>query len=213
MKHLLLWQALLMAMAIGCNQVTLSEAEPATLAAATARQTAAPSSTPTTEPTAAPTLTIIETETAVPSTPTATPPITRATASEDAKVYLNDKLLFDVQAEGIPCYEDIPVTIAYSPTQEHFLVIPACLEGDNELYLFRADGTGKQRLTSAWDRLNLENVTWAADGQSFTYERLNACCLSPENIPDDAPPVGMVQVNIQTGEKVLIATPPPNLDT
>lgn len=216
MKHLLLWQALLTAMVIGCNQATLAEAEPTAVAAATALATTRLSNTPTAEPTVPPTLAVeeeAEGETAVPNTPTATPAIILATAREDGTVYLNDKLLFDVQAEGIPCYEDIAPTIVYSPTQAHFLVIPACLEGDNELYLFQADGSGKQRLTDAWDRLNMDNVTWAADGQSFTYERINSCCLSPENIPEDAPPVGTVQVNIQTGEKALIATPSTKLDT
>ena len=156
-----------------------------------------------------PSLEMSATPTVVLATSTATPHIPLATASDDGIVSLNEVVLLDIQAEEIPCYYDIPAEIIYAPTYEHFLVIPACIEGDNELYLFRADGTGKQRITSTWDLLNFQNVAWSPDGKSFTYERLNSCCLSQEEIPADAPPVGLVQVDVITEEKVLIATPTP----
>ena len=175
---------------------------------AIARETALPTNTPMPEPTvqpatATPTPEITVTETAVPPTPTitptATPAITLATASDDGKIYLEDQVLLDIQAEGLPCFPDIPAEIVYAPTNDHFLVIPACIEGDNYLYLFRADGTDKRLITEPWDYLNFNNVTWAEDGQSFVYQRINSCCLAP---PPDAPPPGMVRYDLLTGEKV-----------
>lgn len=167
--------------------------------------------------TAQPTETAVATATSTPE-PTAeivtamavaAPTIPTAVATDDGKVTLDGKELLDIATEAPGCFTDIPAEIAYAPTNEYFLVIPACIEQDNQLFLFRADGTGKQQITGPWDYLNVLNFTWADDGLSFTYERLNSCCLSPEDIPADAPAVGLVQVDVLTGEKMLIATPTP----
>lgn len=173
---------------------------------AAATKTTVPTNTsePSAQPaTVTPTPEIAVTETAVPPTPTvtptATPAIPLATASDDGKIYLEDQVLLDIQAEGLPCFPDIPAEIVYAPTNEHFLVIPACIEGDNYLYLFRADGTEKQLITEPWDFLNFNNATWAEDGQSFVYQRINSCCLVA---PPDAPPPGLVRYDLRTGEKV-----------
>ena len=192
----------------GCtsNSEPVAEAIPSPAATNTASppDTAVPNPppipSPTPEPTSTPTA-VAETATAVPTAA----PVT-AVAHEDGTVTLADEIIFDVQAEGIPCFPDIPAEILYAPTNAHFLVIPACIEGDNYLYLFLADGSGKQLITAEWDFVNFNNASWADDGQSFTYERINSCCLTP---PDDAPPVGLVQVDVLTGEKMLIATPTP----
>jgi hypothetical protein len=168
-------------------------------------ETAVPSATPTHSPTPEPTSTptaVVETE-----TPTAT--LITAIATDDGKITLNGAELLDIETEAPGCFTDIPAEIAYAPTNEYFLVIPACIEQDNQLFVFRADGTDKQQITGPWDYLNGLNVAWADDGLSFTYERLNSCCASPEDIPADAPPVGLVQVDVLTGEKVLVATPTP----
>lgn len=172
---------------------------PTAVATATATSTPEPTATPTLEPTVE---TVTETAVAAPALPT-------AIATDDGKVTLDGKELLDIATEAPGCFTDIPAEIAYAPTNAYFLVIPACIEGDNQLFLFRADGSGKQQITGPWDYLNMLNFTWAEDGLSFTYERLNSCCLSPENIPADAPPVGLVQVDVLTGEKALIATPTP----
>ena len=191
----MIWGVLLL---VGCGQ-------PETIAVATAvPPTAAPTvtTTNTPEPTALP-----PTETAVPPTNTPTMiPLVTAVYQDDGTVTLDGTVILDIEAEGIPCFPDIPAEIIYSPTLEHFLVVPSCFEGDNFLYLFQADGTGKQLINAAWDFLNFNNVTWAEDGQSFTYQRINSCCLTP---PEDAPPVGLVQYDLATGTKTLIATPTP----
>ena len=191
----MIWGVLLL---VGCGQ-------PETVAVATAvPPTAAPTATETNspEPTALP-----PTETAVPPTNTPTMvPLVTAVYQDDGTVTLDGTIILDIEAEGIPCFPDIPAEIIYSPTLEHFLVVPSCFEGDNFLYLFQADGTGKQLITAAWDFLNFNNVTWAEDGQSFTYQRINSCCLTP---PEDAPPAGLVQYDLATGTKTLIATPTP----
>ena len=166
-------------------------------------ETAVPTQTntpaPTTTPEPSPTPTVVA------PTATATAHITLATASNDGKVTLEGIVVFDVAQEGLPCFPDIAPTVSYAPTYEHFLVIPACIETDNEIFLFRADGTGKQRITGAWDLLNGDRYEWLPDGQSFVYQRINSCCLSPEDIPADAPPVGIVRVDATTGEKVFVA--------
>ena len=190
----LFWTLFCLLTLAGCD------VNPAPLAQAVDTAVPTPTAIPTTASTEATATSAPEAETAVP-----TPSLPVATASDDGKVYLGDKVLLDIEAEGIPCFLDIPAKIIYSPSSDYFLVIPACLEGDNELYLFRADGTDKQRITGAWDVLNFNNVTWANE-QSFIYERINSCCLIP---PADAPPVGQVQYDLLTGEKTLIATPTP----
>ncbi|WP_420628745.1 hypothetical protein [Candidatus Leptofilum sp.] len=180
---------------------------PTATAAPSQTSTVLPTETavPTQTSTAAPTFTPQPTETAVPPTATATPtptmvPVT-AVYQDNGTVTLDGKVIFDIEAESIPCFPDIPTEIIYAPTNEHFLVIPACIEGDNFLYLFKADGTEKQLITEPWDFLNFNNVTWAEDGQSFVYERINSCCLTP---PDDAPPPGLVRYDLATGEKQLV---------
>ena len=195
----IIWGVLLL---VGCGQ-------PETVAVATAvppttTPTATATATNSPEPTSPP-----PTETAVPPSVTPTPtmvPLVTAVYQDNGTVTLNGAVILDIEAEGIPCFSDIPAEIIYSPTLEHFLVVPSCFEGDNLLYLFQADGTDKQLITAAWDFLNFNEVTWAEDGKSFTYQRINSCCLTP---PEDAPPAGLVQYDLATGTKTLIATPTP----
>ncbi|MEZ4593380.1 MAG: hypothetical protein R3D55_19870 [Chloroflexota bacterium] len=191
---------------VSCNQpksvnVATATAIPTT-EFPTMPSTALPTATETNTPTPLP-----PTETAVPATNTPTMiPLETAVYQNNGTVTLDGTIIFDIEAEGIPCFPDIPIEIIYSPTLEQFLVVPSCFEGDNFLYLFQADGTGKQLISAAWDFLNFNNVTWAEDGQSFTYERINSCCLTP---PEDAPPIGLVQYDLATGIKTLVATPTP----
>jgi hypothetical protein len=102
--------------------------------------------------------------------------------------------------------------ITYAPTRNYFLVVFQCFEGDNEAYLFRADGSGKTRVTGKWDYINYSDYQWAADGLSFTYQRINSCCLSADQIPASAPPQGIVRYEVISGVKVLVATPTPPAD-
>ncbi len=198
--------------ACGCSTKSLSETK-SIAAMPTATHTPSPTvaltSTPlpTAKLTNTPLPTVALTNTSVPTSTATSFPL--ATAGEDGKVYLESVVLFDIHEDAPGCFDDIPIEIAYSPSFEHFLVIPACIEGDNHLFLFRSDGSGKQRVTDAWDWLNFNHYEWASDGQSFTYERINSCCLSPEDIPADAPPQGLVQVDVTTLEKTFIGTPVP----
>ncbi|MGW8180871.1 MAG: SUMF1/EgtB/PvdO family nonheme iron enzyme, partial [bacterium] len=124
-------------------------------------------------------------------------------ASGDGKVFLEDKLLADVSVDGPGCFEVEP-NISYSPTKEHFLVVFQCFEGDDIAYIFRADGSGKQPVTGEYDYMNYGEHEWADDGNSFTYERINSCCLDLNEIPDWAPPAGTVRYEVETGAKTLI---------
>lgn len=117
----------------------------------------------------------------------------------DGQVYLGDALILDTSEEAPGCSG--VGEIGYSPTRAHFLVILTCFEGDNEAFLFRADGSDKRRLTGNWDYLNYFDYSWLPDGQAFDYRRINSCCATP---PSDAPPAGLVRYDVASHEKTLI---------
>jgi hypothetical protein len=85
-------------------------------------------------------------------------------------------------------------------------MVVQCFEGDNEFFLFNADGSGKTRITGPYDYLNYSNYEWAEDGDSFTYQRINSCCLSLDQIPASAPPPGWVRYEIASGMKVVVSS-------
>ena len=181
-------------------------AQPTTIATASpvTPATALPSPTMTEPTLPAPTLTAVPTL----ADPTATPTeaftsVQRLEPSVTGQVSWQDTLLVDIPAELPACYPDIPVTLIWSPTAVHFLLIVYCIEGDNQLFLFQADGSEKLLITAAWDYLNGDNVSWADDGQSFLYERINSCCLELSQIPPDAPPRGQVRYDIASGSKTV----------
>lgn len=180
-----------------------TEIKPATrttlVPSATQHTTHTPTQPATHTPTQAPTLTAT-------LVPTATiPEQTTLQIMQKEKIYLGDRLIFDLVAEDLGCFGIGP--ISYSPTEQHFLVIVECFEADNEAYLFNADGTGKTRITGPYDYLNYLNYEWADDGLSFTYLRINSCCLSASQIPADAPPPGWVRYDLASGTKELVNTP------
>lgn len=123
-------------------------------------------------------------------------------AVSDGQVYLGDLLLLDTATDTPGCFG--VGEISYSPTREYFLVVIACFEGDNEAFLFNADGSNRRRITGKWNYINYFDYEWASDGQSFTYERINSCCADP---PPDAPPPGPVRYDIQTGTTAPLSTP------
>jgi hypothetical protein len=116
------------------------------------------------------------------STPTAkattapTPTVATATIGKD-KVYLSNRMILDLTDKTLGCFGT--AKISYAPTHEYFLVVLDCFEGDNEAFLFRADGSDKRRITGKWDYINYHEYEWASDGQSFTYQRVNDCCVVP----------------------------------
>lgn len=122
-----------------------------------------------------------------------------AVSADGNQVSLGDQVLLDVAQESPGCFgvDDI----RYAPTQDRFLVLLRCFEGDNEAYLFNADGSGKLRLTDTWDFINYSNAAWSRDGKFIAYERINSCCAEA---PADAPPRGLVRYEIATGSKVVL---------
>lgn len=135
------------------------------------------------------------------STPTSTGTLS---LNEDGTVYLGTTLLLNIGEDAPGCYHDIMPEIIYSPTDMHFLLVVHCIEGDNQAFVFAADGSGRQKITEPFDYVNMLNIEWSADGQTIVYERINSCCLSPEDIPANAPPQGQVQYDIATGQKTLV---------
>ena len=203
---------------IGCVAESLPSAEiavSATDVAPTAlTATALPSTTviPTATATPMPTDTPIATATFVPTdmpTVTAVPsdtptPVVTPFATESGLVYLGETLLIDIATEGPGCYVDIAPDVVYAPTGTHFFVLLACIEGDNHAFVFAANGRDKQRITSVWDLVNMDEISWSADGRTILYQRINSCCLAPEDIPADAPTQGIVEYDVESGEKVVI---------
>lgn len=136
------------------------------------------------------------------ATPTSAP---TPFATEDGLVYLGEKLLLDISAEAPRCYVDISPYVVYSPTQTHFFLVPACVEGDNQAFVFMADGRGKKRITAPWDYVNMNEISWSADGRTIRYQRINSCCLSPEDIPADAPTQGIIEYELDSGTKTVVS--------
>lgn len=117
----------------------------------------------------------------------------------DGNLYLNGEMILNVFVEAPGCFGGGGVL--YSPTNEYFLAILACFEGDNDAFLFRYDGTDKRKITGQWDYVNYFYIYWDPDGASFVYWRINSCCANP---PPDAPPQGWVRYDIPTGTKTLL---------
>jgi hypothetical protein len=171
----------------------LAQATPS--ATRTVRATATPSATPTVQPTHTPAPTL------APSTATPRP---TAFVGSDGAVYLGERQLLRVAEAAPECAR--ASEISYSPTGEHFLVVLACPNWENEAFLFRADGSDQRMITTAWDFLEAFNYRWAPDGRSFVYRRINSCCLLPDAVPATAPPPGLVRYEIQTGAKQMVGT-------
>lgn len=128
-------------------------------------------------------------------------PVVVRIASGGKEVYLDSTLLLDVDQESPACSE--VDKIIYSPTSDHFLVLLACFEGDNDAFLFPADGSGKRRITDTWDLVNYANIAWSPDGASIAYARINSCCA--DEIPESAPPQGLVRYDLANGQKTWLA--------
>lgn len=120
---------------------------------------------------------------------------------ESGKVYLGDKLLLD-KSESCSSYLTAGDKLLYSPTGKYFLVDYGCFEGDDDLFLFNADGSGKKKITEKFDWLNYGMVKWEPDGKSFIYDRTNGCCLEA---PPSAPKPGKVKYDIETGTKTWLS--------
>jgi hypothetical protein len=170
-------------------------------AAVTAALVTPPLSLPTIQQ-SAPAITVASSATATRATltPSDTPALVVAKVSQNGKVYLGTLMILDPTEKDLGCFD--AGSISYSPTGEHFLIVLNCFEGDNDAFLFRADGSDKRRITGKWDYVNYHDFEWAADGQSFVYQRVNDCCVAP---PPDAPPAGRVRYDIKTGEKTLLS--------
>jgi hypothetical protein len=129
-------------------------------------------------------------------------PSPEARFTDDGKVYLGDKLILDITPENLGCFG--VGGIDYSPTHEYFLVIFQCIEGDDDAFLFRSDGSNQRRITGKGDYVNYGDAKWSPDGKSFVYERVNDFGVSPSELPESAPPDGLVRYDVKTGEKTLL---------
>lgn len=158
--------------------------------------TVTPLSVPSVTPLAIPTLTPQPVPTALPTVPANGG---RAVIGEDGRIYLGDQLLLDPAADVGGCFD--PGEISYAPTEEYFVVVLSCFEGDNHAFIFKEDGGQKRQITGLWDFVNYDNFEWSDDGQEFIYQRINSCCAEP---PPDAPPPGRVSFNVETGQKILL---------
>ena len=111
------------------------------------------------------------------------------------KLLLGKTVLLDAQADGFRSIHDIK----YSPTREHFLVI-ACSDGCTRTtgFLFKADGSGKRKITAPWEAIFQSKVEWSETGQSVFYYRIRSTGAEP---PKNAPRRGWIQFDVKTGKK------------
>lgn len=108
---------------------------------------------------------------------------------------LDGQVLLDAQKDGFMSLREV----RYSPQRRHFLVIACGFEcNDNIGFVFKADGSGKRKITARWDYILQSAVEWAKDGQKVFYFRINSTGADP---PPSAPAEGWVEVDLKTGRK------------
>ena len=120
---------------------------------------------------------------------------TLSVSESRAKLLLGGTVLLDAQADGFRSIHGI----TYSPTREHFLVI-ACGDGCTQTagFLFKADGSGKRKITAPWEAIFQSKVEWSETGQSVFYYRVRSTGAEP---PKNAPHRGWIQIDVKTGRK------------
>lgn len=116
--------------------------------------------------------------------------------SEDRMLLkLNETVLLDNVKDG---YMSL-LNLHYCPTGQFYLVIGCGFEcNDNAGFIFKADGTGKKKITARWDYILQEKIEWSDDCQKLFYYRVNSTGANP---PRKAPTRGWVQFDIKTGRK------------
>jgi hypothetical protein len=130
-------------------------------------------------------------------------PVTLPQISSDRnQVYLADQLLLDVLKDGPGCFSIDK--ILSPPTNNYFLVLMACFEGDNDGFLFSIDGKEKHAVTGKFDFINYSNVALSPDGKAFVYERINSCCHARSELPSNAPKPGIVLYEVSTHRKLVL---------
>ena len=122
---------------------------------------------------------------------------------ENGDVCFGGMKILDMVEEGGGCFGVGGISPA--PTIEYFAVLLQCFEGDNEAYIFRSDGSNKQRLTGEWDYINYDQYVWTTD-EYFVYQRINSCCAEA---PADAPQLGAVWYDPETSQKLMHDSPSP----
>jgi len=132
----------------------------------------------------------------------------KAKVVDDKRVYLGDKVLLDIK-DYEPACQGIG-EILYAPTNDYFLVILGCFEADNEIILFKADGSDKKQITDprGWDVVTNYEAEWEKDGKSFIYHRINSFATDPTTFArmgvKNPPKEGMIRYELATGEKTWI---------
>jgi serine/threonine protein kinase len=117
---------------------------------------------------------------------------------DDCRLYLNGEVILDLSG----CFSGGEV--AYSPSGQHFLLVVYGFEGDNDGYVFTADGANFRPLTEAGDYLNYTQYEWTPDGRYIVYHSIFSCCV-------DTPPGVLasktVRYDVMTGAKDIIGAP------
>ncbi len=127
--------------------------------------------------------------------------VAKATISETgAQLTLGGKLLLDSQKDGFMSLKEV----RYSPKGDQFLVIACGYEcNDNIGFVFKADGSGKRKITARWDYILQSVVEWSEDRRKIYYYRINSTGADP---PGNAPAEGWVEVDLKTGRKATATT-------
>lgn len=124
-----------------------------------------------------------------------TPPAKAAISEDYTKLLLGGVVLLEAEKDGFLSLLDIK----YSPTGDYFLALACGYEcNDNIGFLFKSDGSAKNKITTRWDFILQTRVEWSADGKYLYYYRINSTGADP---PVNAPPQGWVQVEAQSSIK------------
>lgn len=119
---------------------------------------------------------------------------------EGGKVLLGNRVLLSVQDDAPGCFD--VRRIEPSPTGKHFVVALTCLEGDDEAFIFDADGSHRRAITEPPnDFVNYSNLVWSPDGHHVVYERVGL--FGGPDVPLSTN--GIVLFDVLSGEKTLIA--------
>lgn len=129
---------------------------------------------------------------------------------QTGEVIIEGQVVFNTEQESPGCTLH---RLSFSPTYEHFLVIPACPNGKNPGVLFRIDGSERKEISGKDEHIQDGIHAWSPDGQNVLFFR-NHSEQGEANgaaVPG-APPPGLMIFDVSGGDKRMILNAEENPD-
>ena len=122
------------------------------------------------------------------------------------QVIANNQVAFDAAQDSPGCALR---WLSFSPTYEHFLVVPFCAGGKNLAFLFNIDGTDRREISASEEFMQDGIHAWSPDGQMILFYRNHS-----DGVDEDpsAPPPGLVIYDVAKGDKQMILNAEENPD-